>query len=144
MFFVVLYIPQLCCTCVYDVCHNSGNVCRLNILIVTKEYENSTPKIFSTREPLLSDISFTWINYLLLFSFFGCNIFIFQKVIFLIISLFLYTSWPFQHEIFQLQIIKTYIQYFFSDGCFPYGTMNMVALNAARSSQLLHIHLSHT
>ena len=33
---------------------------------------------------------------------------------------------------------------FFSNGCFSYGAINMVASNVARSLQLLHVHLSHT
>ena len=56
----------------------------------------------------------------------------------------------FQQEIFQVRIIKTYnifviiTHQFFSNSCFPYGAINMVASNAARSLQLLHVRLSHT
>ena len=56
----------------------------------------------------------------------------------------------FQQEIFQLQIIKTNNIFviitcqFFFNGCFPHHAINMVSSNAARSSQFLHVCLSHT
>ena len=43
-----------------------------------------------------------------------------------------------------IQHFHHYTHQFFSNGCFPYAAINMVASNAARSSQLLHVHLSHT